>query len=330
MYLGYFMDYNSFDSIINIAIQNNITHILLQFIVLEGELTELTFYDTIANWQSFSSEQQIQLRTKIETNGMQLMASFGGATSFANGFQLILDSPTYSDPRNLAGDLVQFCYNNNIPGLDLNIEHFPTISVYQNIKNLAIYAGELSYYIKEYSSQTFGFPIPVSHGPQISYFNNETWGYVYNQIEQFYGSSIDFYNIQYYNQGDYYTNYTQLFLNDTKFKASVYQLINASKISPSYANIPVNKIVVGKATEEETYSGGFVRLYKSDDIVNTMAGFVEQTKYDTTNPDIIDWNKQGGIMVWLYRSDNPNNIPYSEYPSNIELMNYFKYVSEYA
>ena len=313
LYLGFYMTYDTFNSFIDIAKQNHVTHILLEFIILAGDLTALTYADTIANWMTFTPEQRSSLRTKIENNGMKLMASFGGATSFPNGFEKILNTQlTYSNPEKLANDLVNFCYDYNIPGIDLDIENFPTTTEYPDTSALVTYVGSLSNYIKNLSQTKFGYFILVSHAPQSPYFNNNTYGYLYNNIEKSYGAYIDFYNIQYYNQGDNYTNYTQIFLNDQLYFASVYELINAS--------IPSNKIIVGKGTKEETYSGGYVPLYDINNIKNTMAGYVESTKYDG-NQQIIQWNAQGGIMVWLYKIEQGSSYSY-----NVEIMNYFTYV----
>lgn len=332
MYLGYWMDYNSFNSIIDLCKTNGVTHIILEFIILRGNLSTLEYFDTINCWKNFSYNERQTLLNKIRDNGMQLMASFGGATSFTDGFQLILDSPTYSNPSTLATDLVNFCYDYNIPAIDLDIEHYPTTSVYPDTSNLVEYVGILSQQIKLKSSEKFGYYILLSHAPQTPYFNNDTWGYVYSQIEQKYGSYIDFYNIQYYNQSsnsnDIYINYVQIFKDDPYYNASVRELMNAQSINVKYANIPSYKIVIGKATKEETYSGGYVPLFSSDaSITNTMSRYVESTKYESgqENADIIEWNSQGGIMCWVYKAEQGNNYSY-----NIEILNYFNYVKTYA
>jgi hypothetical protein len=86
--------------------------------------------------------------------------------------------------------------------------------------------------------------------------------------------------------------------------------------------------VIGKATKEETYSGGYVPLFSSDaSITNTMSRYVESTKYESgqENADIIEWNSQGGIMCWVYKAEQGNNYSY-----NIEILNYFNYVKTYA
>lgn len=323
MYLGHSINYDSFNQIIDKCIDNHVTHILLEFIGLNADLTQFTYSDTILNWIEFSYDQRNTLLNKMRNNGMQLIATFGGSTSFQNGFQLILTSTKYSNPSVLADDLINFCYEYNIHAIDLNIEHYPMTNVYSDTIHLVNYAGELSQYIKQKSFEKFGYYILLSHSPQTLYFNNDQWGYVYNQIEHLYGHSIDFYNIRYYNQGNLYLNYDEIFLNDTQYFSSVNQLINASDIDLKYADIPISKIVVGKATQEETNSGGYIPLHNEDDMSNTMAEYVERTKYDG-NSQIVQWSSQGGIMVWLYKAEQGNN-----YSHNNEIMNYFTYVDEH-
>jgi chitinase len=263
---------------------------------------------------SFTSSQRQTLLNKIKGYNMFLMASFGGATSFPNGFQQILNSPKYSDPTVLANDLVTFLYNNNIPGIDLDIENIPSIGTYSNTINLVNYLGELSQSIKSISTEKFGYQILVSHAPQSPYFNGtptySNFGNIYNQIEYLYGSGIDFYNIQYYNQGNSdYIDYNSIFVSDPVFYAAVSQLENASSINSSYYNIPLNKIVVGKPSSAAgvTSQNGYVPLSELSDIINQT-----QIKYTS-------WYENGGVMIWIY-------LIGSNDPQNTEILTYFNSV----
>jgi hypothetical protein len=324
-YVGYYMDYDSFNSFIDVASSNGITHIILEFIILilnnNGTNDSLTFADTVTNWASFSSSQQTTLLNKIRNAGMQLVASFGGATSFTGGFQQVLNSPNYYNPNTLATDLVNWLYTNNIPAIDLDIEFIPSVNVYPNTLNLVNYLGELSASIKQLANTKFGYYPIVSHAPQTPYFNGSYFGYIYNQLEQLYGSSIDFYNIQFYNQGNYsYTTYDGIFTLDNSFNASVLQLINASTINTLYSNIPGNKIVVGKPSNENEVSieNGFVYLYSTDPTYqSTMTNYVNMN-LTSQYTDLVNWYTNGGTMIWIY--DIQQNTSY--YP-NSQLLSYF-------
>ena len=320
VYVGYWLEIDTFDSFLEVAHTNGVTHVILEFIVLEGPyLTDIKLYDTIDCWCNLSSKEQKDILNKMKGYGMTLMASFGGATSFTNGFQCVLNSPAYSDPAELAKELVEICCGNQIYAIDLDIEYFPTKNVYYDIDNLVNYAGELSQYIKKFGGErmkSIGVDdfnpgvndFIVSHAPQTPYFNVDSFGYVYSKIEKQYGSYIDFYNIQYYNQGDdSYKTYNSIFIEDINFKAYIKQLINAP--DDNCTDIPPYKIVLGKATLNETDSG-FVPLYSTDATVDTMTKYVNRAL--TAVPEI-EW---GGIMVWMFQLENPN-------PDNDNLMQYF-------
>lgn len=326
-YIGWYFDYNTFDSFIDTAKSNGITHIILEFILLilnnNGTPDQITFADTAQSWMNLSSDQRTTLLNKIRNNGMQLMVSFGGATSFMPGFQDVLNSPNYWDPQVLGNDLANWMFTYNCPAIDLDIEHIPTIGTYSDTLNLVTYLGELSETIKNKSNELFGYYPILSHAPQTPYFNGTStysnYGYIYNQVEKLYGQYIDFYNIQFYNQGNYaYTTYDGIFIQDDSFNASVLQLIEASSISALYTPIPTNKIVVGKPSNENEVSieNGFVYLYSTDPTYpQTMAQYVNSTETDAR---LGDWYTVGGNMIWIYLTGQQDNY----YPNN-QLLSYF-------
>ena len=316
VYVGYWINYDNFVSFIDDAHANGVTHIVLEFIVLTDDLSDTKLDDTILSWSQLDynkhsdAKGQYQLLEKMKGYGITLMVAFGGATTFVDGFQTVLTS-AYSNPSKLAEDLVRICTDNHIYAIDLDIEHFPYGNAYA--ESLVNYAGELSQYIKKFGGDSF----IVSHAPQTPYFNVDSFGYVYSKIEKQYGSYIDFYNIQYYNQGDdSYKTYNSIFIEDINFKASIKQLIKAP--DDNCTDIPPYKIVLGKATSKETDSG-FVPLYSTDATVDTMTKYVNRAV-----PEI----ELGGIMVWLYRlkssddSDDPSNSTEVIF-DNDNLMQYF-------
>ena len=330
-YIGFSFDYDTLNTFIDTAYANGVTHLILEFIILtfinDGSTDDaLSFADTVYDWQALGSTNQQTLLNKIRNYGMTLMASFGGSTSFNEEFQLILSSPNYTDPNTLATDLVNWLYANNCPAIDLAITYIPTTSVYSETINLVNYIGELSSSIKNLSSSTFGYYIPVSHSPQTQYFNglaaNPTYGYIYNQIEYLYGTTLDFYNIKYYNQGNSaYDDYDSIYTKDTNYYASVSELINASSVSYLYNDIPVNKIIVGKCVSDQMTSpsddNGYVVLYSSVSTDPSMNNYVTTTA-SSTDTDITDWYSNGGISVWLYRIDLDSTDS-----DNTQLLNYF-------
>lgn len=98
------------------------------------------------------------------------------------------------------------------------------------------------------------------------------------------GTKIDFYNVQFYNQGNTaYTTYTTLFTNSSGYfnKTSVKQ-INAR-------GIPLKKIIVGKpATSADLWGTGYVS--------STSLG-------NWTKKAYTDFKWYGGVMYWQFQSD---------------------------
>lgn len=92
------------------------------------------------------------------------------------------------------------------------------------------YLASLSKSIKSLDSS-----LVVSHAPQYPYFGPSYYD-VYTLVNTKAGDAIDFYNLQYYNNGD--TSTYDLVFVANPFEAAVQQLL-----------IPVQKIVVGKSMD---------------------------------------------------------------------------------
>ncbi len=128
----------------------------------------------------------------------------------------------------------------------------------------------------------------ISHAPQAPYFSP---GYAprggYLTVNNVVGKFIDFYNIQFYNQGNStYSTYDLLFLDSGSLnpQTAIYQLI-AQGVAPE-------KIVLGKpVTQADAYNTGFV----SSGELNLM---LKKSKADTNNPG---W--KASVMYWNFLSD---------------------------
>lgn len=128
----------------------------------------------------------------------------------------------------------------------------------------------------------------ISFAPQSPYFSPigssiPTWagplgGFV--GVNAKVGDKIDFYNIQFYNQGsDMYVDYQNLFIN------SGTSLPFTSVLQISDAGIPLNKIVVGKPMLASDASTGYVNL-------SSLGLWFNQAKQE------LNWN--AGLMFWQW------------------------------
>ena len=333
-YIGWSMNYDTFENFIDIAHNSGITHIILEFIVCAPPLEKLTYFDTVTEWQNYSDTQKTTLINKMNKYGITVMVSFGGATSFMDGLEKVFNSK-YSNSATLANELVDWMYKNKVTGIDLDIEHLPREWSDEQNSKIVNYLGSLSQNIKKRGKE-LGFYIIVSHAPQTPYYNGPMnrqyyggqWGYTYNKIEQLYGAYIDFYNIQYYNQGNIYTDYNSLFIKDgpndgTGFNAAVLQLINANSVNALYFPIPDFKIVIGKPNNplEVSNTQGFINLYSNNKNDLTMNNYVNMTK-TSQDKDLQNWYKYGGIMIWIYKNEDNGTIKIND-PNNTQTINYF-------
>lgn len=125
----------------------------------------------------------------------------------------------------------------------------------------------------------------ITHAPQSPYFSTTQYrkgGYI--TVHKEVGSTIDFYNVQFYNQGgSTYDSYSTLFKTSNGWSTgtAVKQMIDAG--------IPSNKIVVGKpATQADAANTGTVN--------NANLGAWCLQAYRE-----FGWN--AGVMFWQYRND---------------------------
>ncbi len=306
-FVGYYMNSQNMIDFIDIAKNNGITHILLEFITLgvnNDWSSGLKFVDTVSNWiNDFTDTDRNNILNKLNESNITLGLSMGGATSFNGDFSSTWTnqiSPYYIDGTNITNiessatkfgiDLANIAKNCGLSYIDLDIEHIPTVSTYQNYDDISNYLGYLSKAIKENLNNGI-----VSHSPQSPYlypYINGNWRNLYYIIEQNFGNYIDWYNIQYYNQGTY-NQESQVFTNDNYYSASVYQLQIANNVQ-GLTPFPPKKIVVGGGTDS-----GSGLCKNTSNITgpswSTLTTWIENQKY-TNN----EWFNNGGIMTWIY------------------------------
>ena len=307
-FVGYYMNSQNMLDFIDIAKNNGITHILLEFITLgvnNDWSSGLKLVDTVSNWiNDFTDTDRNNILNKLKESNITLGLSMGGATSFNGDFSYTWTnqfSPYYIDGTNITNiessatkfgiDLANIAKNCGLSYIDLDIEHIPTVSTYENYDDISNYLGYLSKAIKENLNNGI-----VSHSPQSPYlypYINGNWRNLYYIIEQNFGNYIDWYNIQYYNQGTY-SQESQVFTNDNYYSASVYQLQIANNVQ-GLTPFPAKKIVVGAGTD----SGSGLCQNTSNTTGpswNTLTTWIDNQKNTNNN----EWFNNGGVMTWIY------------------------------
>lgn len=307
-FIGYYMNPQNMTDFITIAKDNDITHILLEFITLgvnNNWSNGLQFADTVANWiNDFNDSDRNSILSNLQDANIKLGLSMGGASCFNGDFSFTWtndQSPYYIDGTNIKNiedsatklglDLANIAKNCGLSYIDLDIEHIPTVATYQNYDDISNYLGYISKSIKENLTDAI-----VSHSPQSPYlypYTNGNWKTLYYSIEKDFGNYIDWYNIQYYNQGTYSTE-SQVFTNDDFYNASVQQLQVANNVQ-DLTPIPSNKIVVGGGTD----SGSGLCKNSSNSTGpswSTLKTWINNQQNNENN----EWYNNGGIMTWIY------------------------------
>ena len=329
---GETLTYDIMNNFIENAHKSYTTHIILGFILLtlsiDGTSDRLIPSETMMGWIALSNVDKKKLLQKMKDYNIILVAGFGGNNSFENGFQYVLKSSNYFNPKTLATDLITIMEKNYIYDIDLDIKYIPNFPTYPNTDDIVDYLGLLSKNIKEIILDKYNLNCIVIHAPQSIHFCQrdklkpyvDGFGHVYNSFEQFYGSYCDFYNIQYYNQLRYnYYSYDSMFIKDNSFSAAILQIINANEISKEYFPIPIHKIICGKATASiiGIFNGnppeymGYVPFTENTE--NTMVNYIKKTR-KSNNKQLKLWSKIGGIAVWSnfinYQVENENIFKY--------------------
>ena len=203
--------------------------------------------------------------------GVKVMVSAGGGTAST----VITENPTGG--RSYGEALGTWARDQKLDGVDFDIEDN---YMFQNKPQTAI-----QWMVDATQGVKSAFPDAIiSHAPQAPYFSPVYGNGPYLSINQQAGNDIDFYNIQFYNQGSSsYDTYTSLFVTSNGWATgtAVGQLVQAG--------VPLDKIVVGKpVTPADAANTGYVPA-------SEFAAMIEQAGQNNLLP--------AGAMGWQFRSD---------------------------
>lgn len=221
--------------------------------------------------------------------GKKVILSVGGATETP----VSPDYFTVNDPLALAATLAALVRNASLDGVDIDFEDDwsngnPGLTGYGSYRAPGFgpaipWLVDLTNNLRKLLPSSEGYTI--SHAPQPAYF-----ALGYKAVHASAGDAIDWYNIQYYNQGtDAYTTYQTLVVQEN--------IPNGGCVSPwdgsltdviTKQGIPQEKIVVGKIVGEGDGNNGWI------DVV-TFAGILQQAR--------LLFPKLGGVMGWQWGSD---------------------------
>ncbi|KZV73519.1 carbohydrate-binding module family 5 protein [Peniophora sp. CONT] len=223
--------------------------------------------DQAETWRELSADQRASIKSEYAAAGIKLLVSAFGSTG----------TPTSSgvDPVAAADSLAQWCKDYDLDGVDVDYEDF---TAFNGGTTAAV--DWLIAFTKELRVKLPVGDYILTHAPVAPWFEKGYSGGGYLAIHEAVGDLIDWYNVQFYNQGqDEYTTCSNLLTSS----GGTYPGSSLFEIAAN--GVPLDKLVIGKpALTSDATSGGFMDA-------STLASCVAQAHSQ-------GWN--GGVMVWEY------------------------------
>ncbi|KAI8614502.1 glycoside hydrolase superfamily [Chytriomyces sp. MP71] len=228
-------------------------------------------YDAAYYWTQLDVNTRQSYVNAWHNAGQAVMISAFGATDF----------PTGADPVATAQNLAKFVIQYQFDGADIDWED-----------NAAMENGTGEAWLVSFTTELRKqLPSPrylISHAPQAPYFFGDKKKYpngAYLTVDKEVGNLIDWYNVQFYNQGN--TDYATC---DGLLNTSVGSFPNSALFQISASGVPLNKIVIGKPI---TSAGATNTGYMAPSL---LASCVAQAKAK-------GWD--AGVMGWQISLDQP-------------------------
>ncbi|KAF9067829.1 glycoside hydrolase family 18 protein [Rhodocollybia butyracea] len=230
-------------------------------------------FDKAAEWTQLTAAQRASIKSEYAAAGITLVVSAFGST----------DTPTSAgaDPIATANQFAAWVIEFGVDGIDVDYEDFDAFN-----------AGTAEAWLISFTTQLRKM-LPqgkflLTHAPVAPWFrpNMPSGGYL--AIHKSVGSMIDWYNIQFYNQGTAeYTTCAGL------LTASSSALPESALFQIAANGVTLNKLVIGKpATAADAPSGGFIAP-------TALATCVEQAKNKGWSAGVMVWEYPDAAATWI-------------------------------
>jgi len=239
--------------------------------------------DMAGAWQGAGAAAQIAAVSYAHSKGAVVMISAAGST----------DQPwtTFASGAGYGTYAGQWAQSNNLDGVDFDVENLAPGFIAGSFSGT-----QFAQYLADASIAAKKFVKFVSHAPQAPYFgavgSNTMWPGTsggYSSVEALANGAVDFYNVQFYNQGaTCYTTYAGLFTSSAS-DCSVFPGTSVQEIK-GYG-IPLSKLTVTKYLLTADGGNGYVSA-------TALNRLLAQGEADTTNP------YTGGVSCWAYAASS--------------------------
>ncbi|KAG8214863.1 glycoside hydrolase family 18 protein [Butyriboletus roseoflavus] len=223
--------------------------------------------DQAQNWEGLTSSQRSAYLSEYNAAGISLIVSAFGST----------ETPTSSgyDPVTTANTMAAWVIQYGLQGIDVDYEDFAAF----DIGNGSAETWLISF-TQQLRTQLPQGNYILTHAPVAPWFSPNVWsGGGYLAVHKSVGSMIDWYNVQFYNQGS--TEYTTcaglLTTSSSTWPETALFQISANGVT-------LDKLVIGKPATSSDASNGYIDP-------STLATCVSEAAGN-------GW--YAGVMVWQY------------------------------
>ncbi|KIK62594.1 glycoside hydrolase family 18 protein [Collybiopsis luxurians FD-317 M1] len=241
----------------------------LSFVLVAGA------FDKAAEWASLSASQRSSIKSQYKAAGIKLIVSLFGAT----------DAPTTegADPVDTANTMAAFVKDFDLDGADVDYEDFDAINAGDGSAE-----AWLATFTTQLRSQLPEGQFIITHAPVAPWFSpGKFGGGAYLTVEATVGNLIDWYNVQFYNQGD--TEYTTCAGLLTKSSST---WPNSALFQIAASGVPLSKLVVGKPAGPNDASNGFMTT-------SLLASCLEEAKNMGWSAGASTWEYPNGNTTWI-------------------------------
>ncbi|KAJ7760579.1 glycoside hydrolase family 18 protein [Mycena metata] len=242
----------------------------LSFLLIEGA------WDKAYEWTTLNATQRASVKAQYAAAGIKLIVSVFGST----------DVPTSTgvNPTTMATTMANWVIEYNLDGIDVDYEDFNAFDAGD---------GKAEAWLITFTTQLRTL-LPqgsyiLTHAPVAPWFSpGSTWGGGgYLKVHASVGNLIDWYNIQFYNQGaSEYTTCSNLLntSSNTWPKTALFQI--------AASGVPLSKLVIGKPATSSEASNGFMSA-------STLAGCLVTAKSQGWNAGAMVWEYPGAAAAWI-------------------------------